>query len=337
MSATSALATEERGPSCNAASLKHQHAYDGKPALSPKVTVARCIQCRKNQAKESRAAYGIVLHSSTFDRQCEHGPFCARCCLLITQRVLPACTCRAMIDSWQESAWPTSQLMMSGEVPRCEEARVADSPKQVANGHAQLKPHSAPAGEVLKTGLNGLASSSSNLPSQNIGTLKVESTVVEAAAARVIVSAAAGEDQRRSADTSLAAADRAVATAAAGEDERRLAETPLITAASDRGALTALSELDDGKESKPQFKRFRSNGGSVRTGSCTDDPDDDMGSAVRPVACSLHDPQRRIVGEAAPSPVKLRTVRSSGLVKKPDTKQKIRITAGCSDEEGSND
>lgn len=228
--------------------------------------------------------------------------------------------------------------MASGESPKSEAAQAIDAPKMAASGYAQLQQHHAHlTGEVLKAGLNGPASNGSKLPSQKLATTRLESAEVETAATKAVTTAAAGEAGRRSAETSAAAAARAVATAAAGEDERRLAETPFV-AASAAGALTVGSEPDDGKESRPQFKRFRSSAGSVRTTSFANGRDEDMGSTPPLQARSLPDQKRRIIGQDAPDPIKLRTMMSSlSDKKKPDIKQKLRITAGCSDEEASDD
>jgi len=64
------------------------------------------VQCRRPQPAKCTAAYADVICRPICQRDCTHGPFCARCRWAIAKRVLPTCICRALIDVWRETSWP---------------------------------------------------------------------------------------------------------------------------------------------------------------------------------------------------------------------------------------
>ena len=58
-----------------------------------------CIQCNAGIV-ELQWEEAIVRIPSIYDRDCYHGPFCVGCYTRINKSTLPACVCRALIDTW---------------------------------------------------------------------------------------------------------------------------------------------------------------------------------------------------------------------------------------------
>lgn len=69
-------------------------------------SMQRCLQCRKLQRAQCRAAYADVIHRPVIVQECVHGPFCPRCRRSIATQVLPLCVCHALVDSWHDATWP---------------------------------------------------------------------------------------------------------------------------------------------------------------------------------------------------------------------------------------
>jgi len=76
--------------------------------------VARCVQCRRPQSAQCVLAHAHVLHRSIFSPECVHGPFCERCRRAISERVLPACICKALIDAWDDERPPARVVAPEG-------------------------------------------------------------------------------------------------------------------------------------------------------------------------------------------------------------------------------
>merc|ERR1712039_599458 len=62
-----------------------------------------CIRCRKAIGHTDATAFATVHHRSLFAPTCQHGPFCSRCQRNVAAQILPSCTCKSIIDSWDQT------------------------------------------------------------------------------------------------------------------------------------------------------------------------------------------------------------------------------------------
>eukprot|EP00434_Breviolum_minutum_P041138 symbB.v1.2.036591.t1/scaffold5200.1/size29896/4 len=68
-----------------------------------------CIQCgRRALERPPLAFFGEPVAKSIFNPTCVHGPFCHHCRARVGRCILPACVCRALLESWKEEEWPQS-------------------------------------------------------------------------------------------------------------------------------------------------------------------------------------------------------------------------------------
>eukprot|EP00435_Cladocopium_sp_Y103_P061722 s64_g23.t1 len=67
-----------------------------------------CIQCRRrSNERPTSAAFAEVVAKPLF-AVCRHGPFCTRCAAAVQRCTLPACVCRALLNSWRQEEWPAA-------------------------------------------------------------------------------------------------------------------------------------------------------------------------------------------------------------------------------------
>lgn len=173
----------------------------------------RCIQCRTTPQLSLGAAFAEVHHRPVTSQTCQHGPYCPRCRNSVALQVLPFCVCRALVQHWRESPWPTKSSV--AETPNTSNhprnAVRGASPGQsngVATAAAAIKEAAANPGTASFVSWDAFATtSSSTTPLEPISGATAAADIAQSDAMTGIIGPALPNDSARSAGARPPASD----------------------------------------------------------------------------------------------------------------------------------